>query len=237
MVARRGGKVIVMCPPDLRRLFGSVVGVSGWVLFGEPLPPFDVHCPLMSLPLAFGMTVETIPNSVPYLHAESSEIARWRQRVANEPAGLKVGVVWGGRSTHQNDHNRSIPLLILAPLSRVPGVHFYSLQKGGPASQATNSPGKMKLVDWTSELGDFADTAALIANLDLVISVDSAVAHLAGAIGKPIWLLAPFVTDWRWPVGRENSPWYPTMRVFRQKATGRWDEVIERVAQCLANKF
>jgi len=234
MVAGRGGNVIVMCPPHLRRLFQSVPGVGGWVVFDEPLPQFDVHCPLMSLPLAFGTTLETIPASVPYLHAEAGEIERWRERLAGEPAGLKVGLVWAGRSTHKNDHNRSVPLSILAPLAEVPGVNFYSLQKGEPAAQAKHPPGGMKLVDWTQELNDFADTAALIANLDLVVSVDTAVAHLSGAVSRPVWLLAPFVTDWRWPLGREDSPWYPTMRVFRQKATGQWDEIIERVAKCLA---
>ncbi len=234
MVAERGGRVIVMGPPDLRGLFRSVRGVSEWVDFGDRLPPFDVQCPLMSLPLAFGTTMETIPASVPYLDAEVAEIARWRDRLAGEPPGLKVGLVWAGRSTHTNDHNRSIPLSILTPLAKVAGLNFHSLQKGDQAAQARRPPGGMKLVDWTEELNNFADTAAYIANLDLVISVDTAVAHLTGAIGRPVWLLAPFVTDWRWPLGREDSPWYPTMRVFRQKAFGQWDEVIERVATALS---
>jgi hypothetical protein len=124
MVAKRGGKVIVTCPAELLRLFQSVTGVAGWVAFDEPLPSFDIHCPLMSLPLAFGTTVQTIPRSVPYLHADTRDIGRWRDRLAGGPAGLKVGLVWAGRSEHKNDHNRSIPLSILASVARAPGVSF-----------------------------------------------------------------------------------------------------------------
>ncbi|OYV71168.1 MAG: hypothetical protein B7Z74_07275 [Deltaproteobacteria bacterium 21-66-5] len=203
LVAERGGRVIVMCPPELRRLLSSLTDIDRFVLFDEPLPEFDVQCPTMSLPLAFGTTPETIPASVPYLRAEAGDIERWRERLAREPAGPKVGLVWAGRSTHKNDHNRSLPLSLLAPLAAVPGIHFYSLQKGGPSSQAKNAPQGMRLVDWTDELHDFADTAALVTNLDLVIGVDTAVAHLTGALGKPVWLLAPHVSDWRWPAGRD----------------------------------
>ena len=120
-----------------------------------------------------------------------------------------------------------------APLARLPGVSFYSLQKGEQAGQARNPPTGLELIDWTEDLHDFADTAALIANLDLVISVDTAVAHLAGAMGRPVWLLLPFIPDWRWLLDREDSPWYPTMRLFRQKAAGQWDDVIARVTECL----
>lgn len=234
LVAARGGKVIVMCPRELRRLFDSVEGIAQFVLFDEPLPQFDVHCPLMSLPLVFGTTPRTVPDSVPYLRADARDAERWRERLAGERAGFHVGLVWAGRSTHKNDHNRSMPLATLAPLSGVSGVNFYSLQMGEQALQTANPPGKMRLINWTRELNDFADTAALIAGLDLVISVDSAVAHLTGALGKRVWLLTPHVTDWRWPLGREDSAWYPTMRVFRQPATGRWDVVIEQVAESLA---
>ena len=189
----------------------------------------------MSLPLALGTTVQTIPGSVPYLHADSRAIERWRERLARDAVGLKLklGLVWAGNATQKNDR-RSLPLSLLAPLARVQGVDFYSLQKGASARQAKAAPGGMNLIDWTEELSDFADTAALVANLDLVITVDTAVAHLAGAMAKPVWVLVPFMPDWRWPLGREDSPWYPTARLFRQQATGRWDEVIERVAGCLA---
>lgn len=236
LVAERGGRVIVMCPEELRRLFDSLPDVVQFVLLrpNEPLPAFDVQCSLMSLPLAFGTTTETVPASVPYLRAAPGDVDHWRKRLAAGPAGRKVGLVWAGRPTHTNDRNRSIALSLLAPLAAVPGVEFYSLQKGDAASQAKNPPDRMRLTDWTDELSDFADTAALITNLDLVIAVDTAVAHLTGALGKPVWLLAPRVGDWRWPADRDDSAWYPTLRLFRQCATGQWDEVIARVARALA---
>jgi tetratricopeptide (TPR) repeat protein len=234
LVAERCGRVIVSCRPELHRLFQSTPEVAQWVAPGEPLPLFDAHCPLMSLPLALGTTVQTIPRSVPYLQVDSRAIERWRERLAHDPGGLKVGLAWAGSSAHKNDRNRSLPLSLLAPWAQVQGVAFYSLQKGEAAGQAKDSPGGMNLIDWTEALGDFADTAALVANLDLVISVDTAVVHLAGALGRPVWVLAPFMPDWRWLLEREDSPWYPTVRLFRQKTAGRWDEVIERVAECLA---
>jgi tetratricopeptide (TPR) repeat protein len=235
LVAERCGKVVVKSQPQLHRLLQSMPGVDQWILPGEPLPPFDAHCPLMSLPLALGTTVQTIPGSVPYLHADSRAIECWRERLARDSVGpkLKLGLVWAGSATQKNDR-RSLPLSLLAPLVRVRGVDFYSLQKGEPARQAMAPPGGMNLIDWTEELRDFADTAALLAGLDLVITVDTAVAHLAGAMGKDVWVLVPFEPDWRWPPGRDASPWYPTARLFRQQATGRWNEVIERVAGCLA---
>ncbi len=236
MVAQRGGTIVVFCPQDLLRLFQSMKGVTTWVSFDNPsgLPPYDCHCPLMSLPLVFQTKLESIPQSAGYLSPVESDVARWRRRLADEPPGFKVGLVWAGRPEHRNDHNRSIRLSTLAPLSKAAGVNFYSLQKGEAGRQATDPPEGLKLVDWSSELGDFAQTAALIANLDLVISVDSAVAHLTGALGKPVWLLAPFVTDWRWPPGRNESPWYSSIRIFQQRSSGRWDEVIERVAGALS---
>lgn len=236
LVAQRGGRVLAMCPAELHRLFRCIPDVTQWIAFDEPLPPFDVQCPLMSLPLAFGTTPETIPCSIPYLKADAGDVERWRARLAHEPDGLKVGLVWAGRPTHKNDRNRSLPLAMLAPVAGIPNVNFYSLQKGGPSSQTKSPPGGMTLVDWTDELNDFADTAALVANLDLVISVDTAVAHLTGALGTPVWLLAPHVTDWRWPPGSEDSPWYPTMRLFRQRAPNEWKEAIERAAGSLACK-
>jgi hypothetical protein len=208
--------------------------VAQWIASGDPLPEFDFHCPLLSLPRAFATTLQTIPDSVPYLHADSHEIDRWRTRLAENRSGFNVGLAWAGSSVHAQDRNRSLALSFLSPLARIPNVNFYSLQKGDAATQARNPSDAMKLVDWTEELKDFADTAALIANLDLVITVDTAVAHLAGAMGKPVWVLLPFVPDWRWMMDREDSPWYPTMRLFRQKAAGQWDKVIERVVDCLA---
>jgi ADP-heptose:LPS heptosyltransferase len=143
----------------------------------------------------------------------------------------RVGLVWAGRPGHPDDANRSLPPARLAPLAAAKNVRWYSLQKGDAAAQAREAP--MELVDWTAELNDFADTAALVANMDLVISVDTSVAHLAAALGKPVWMLVPFVPDWRWMLERGDSPWYPTMRLFRQPARGEWTEPISRIAEAL----
>jgi tetratricopeptide (TPR) repeat protein len=234
LVAARGATVVFGCDPALRRLLKGTSGIGRWVDFGEALHPFDVHCPLMSLPAAFGTTLQTIPQDVPYLRAGPEAVERWRRELAGDGHPFRVGLVWAGRPTHQNDRNRSLSLANLAPLARATGVGFYSLQKGEAGKQATNPPAGMELIDRTEELNDFADTAALMANLDLVISVDTAVAHLAGAMGKPVWMLLPFVPDWRWLLGREDSPWYPTMRLFRQPTRGDWDSVIDEVARALS---
>lgn len=221
-------------------------GVAEIVTKGEPLPEFELHSPMMSLPMVFGTRVETIPGAVPYLHADSAKAARWRERLESEMwrqgqrNNLKVGLVWAGgvRAYQLNadriDRRRSLLLSQLAPLAKVPGVVFVSLQKGVPAAQAQASPEGMTLLDWNDELRDFADTAALVQCLDLVICVDTAVAHLAGALGKPVWLLNRFDTCWRWLLEREDSPWYPTMRVFRQPKFGDWPSVIAQVRETLA---
>jgi len=235
LVAQRGGRVLVGCAPELRRLLQNMPGVGRCLDSGLMLPPFDVHCPLLSLPLAFGTTLETIPHGVPYLQADAAGVEHWRNKLALDPAGFKVGLVWAGRPTHKNERNRSLPLAALAPLAQVPGVRFYSLQKGEAAQQARTPPQGLALIDHTADLHDFADTAALIANLDLVIAVDTAVVHLAGALGKPVWTLLPFLPDWRWLLNRTDTPWYPSMRLFRQGAPGDWSGVIQQVTQALAN--
>ncbi len=229
----------------------NVAGVSQVIARGEPPPAFDLHCPLMSLPLAFGTRVETIPSGVPYLHADAQKIAQWRTRIEQEIAPqdvkdpsqrrmLKVGLAWAGGArpdepgANRIDRRRSMHLSQFATLAAVHDVTFVSLQKGPPAAQTKMPPKGMTLLDWTNELHDFADTAALMEALDLVISVDTAVAHLTGALGKPVWLLNRFDTCWRWMLEREDSPWYPTMRIFRQPEAGDWDSVIARVAEALA---
>jgi len=234
LVAARGGQVILACPPELHRLLNDLSGITGAIAFDAPLPPFDVHCPLLSLPLAFGTTLPSVPRAVPYLHGHAAELARWQRELAGD-RHFKVGLVWAGKSTHANDRNRSLPLSALAPLARISGVSFYSLQKGAAAEQAKTPPAGMTLIDHTNELHDFADTAGLIAQLDLIISVDTAVVHLAGALGKPVWTLLPFVADWRWLLERSDSPWYPTMRLFRQPAVGDWSNVVEQVSVALAD--
>ncbi len=202
---------------------------------GDPLPAFDLHCPLLSLPRVFGTTLETIPRQVPYLNADVAMAETWRERVGAHANSLQVGLAWAGNKSHKNDRNRSMALSAFEPLARLPGIHFHCLQKGEAAGQPGRPPAGMELADWTGALDDFADTAAYIANLDLVISVDTAVAHLAGAMGKPVWVLLPFAPDWRWLLEREDSPWYPTMRLFRRTSLGDWDSVMRKVADALAD--
>jgi lipoprotein NlpI len=228
-VAARGAKVILEVQQPLARLLADLPGAAQTVTHGEDLPPFDLHCPLMSLPLALGTTLQTIPSS-PYLAADPALVAGWRQRLA-ALRELRVGVVWAGAPGKGKDFRRSLTTGHLAPLADVSGVAFVSLQKGSAAAEARGS--RLLLHDHTSELHDFADTAALVGALDLVISVDTSVAHLAGALGRPLWLLTRFEADWRWMRGCEDSPWYPTARLFRQSAPGDWDGVVARVVEAL----
>jgi Flp pilus assembly protein TadD len=233
LVAALGAKVLLEVPRELVRLLSRMPHVRT-VAAGEPLPDFDLHCPLMSLPLAFGTTLATIPAEVPYLDAEPGLIASWRQRLAVLP-GKRVGLTWaGGARPHQFhaqalDRRRSIGLAGFAGLATLPGLVLVSLQKGPPAAEARAPPSGMVMHDWTDALEDFADTAALIMALDLVICVDTAVAHLAGALGKPVWVLNRFDQCWRWLRGRHDSPWYPSARLFRQPVPGDWDSVMREV--------
>ncbi|HYD66946.1 tetratricopeptide repeat protein [Azospirillum sp.] len=236
MVAARGARVVLEVPGPLRRLLDRTPGLERVIAQGEPRPEYDAHCPLLSLPLAFGTRLETIPAGMPYLHADPAAVERWRARLAEDGA-LRVGLVWAGNprrnaiNAHAIDRRRSMRLEQFAPLAGVPGVRFVSLQKGEEtAPQAKTPPAGMDLVDWMDEVGDFADTAALIANLDLVIGVDTSVIHLAGGLGKPVWMLSRYDACWRWLAEREDSPWYPTMRIFRQPQPGAWAPVVDRLA-------
>jgi tetratricopeptide (TPR) repeat protein len=231
-VARRGGCVVVECQPALKRLLSRIPSVQTVVTDGEPLPPFDVQCPLLSLPLAFGTDLNSIPASVPYLKPDRKQSAIWKKRLAAEKPHRRIGLAWAGSAMHKKDRTRSVELSQLAPLAAIPGTSFFSLQTGEAGKQAP--PADMTLHDFTAELSDFADTAALLSCLDLVITVDTAVAHLAGAMGKPVWVLVSYAPDWRWLVHREDSPWYPTLRLFRQTSIGDWANVIQRVADSLA---
>jgi tetratricopeptide (TPR) repeat protein len=200
----------------------------------DSLPPFDVQCPLLSLPLAFGTTLETIPAAVPYLRVNPAKAEAWRRRLAGDTRP-RVGLVWaGGVRAHDpeaaaTDRRRSIALAQLAPLADLDTVSWYSLQKGAPAAQAKAPPAGMALIDLMDEVRDFADTAALVAQLDLVISVDTSVAHLAAGLGKPVWLLSRFDGCWRWLLEGDDSPWYPGLRLYRQATPGAWPPVIERL--------
>ena len=234
LVQERCAKIIVECQPELQRLLQAMLVDHTVVARGQPLPSFDIHCPLLSLPRLFTTDLTNIPSNVPYLHANATNARVWRDRLADHSSSAKVGIVWAGNPANTNDRNRTLKLLTLAPLAGVSNVRFFSLQKGMAGSEAKTLPIGMQLTDFADELKDFADTAALIANLDLVITVDTAVAHLAGAMGRPVWTLLPFAPDWRWLLDREDSPWYPTMRLFRQPALGDWDSVIRRLAGELA---
>lgn len=233
-----GADVTLVVQPSLVRLMRSLHPRVEILSSQQEIGDYHLHCALMSLPRAFGTTVETIPAPIPYLHADPDATARWRARLA-ELAGRKVGLVWSGASRPENpaayatDLKRSLALPQLAPLAAVKGVSFVSLQKGPAAAQAATPPAGMVLHDWTDELEDFADTAALVAALDLVITVDSAVLHLAGALGRPVWAPDRYDHCWRWLLGREDSPWYPTLRLFRQAAPNAWEPVMERLSQAL----
>jgi tetratricopeptide (TPR) repeat protein len=238
IAAEAGAHVIVGVPHALASLMQTLKGVARVITDGDAVPEYDLNCAMMSLPLAFRTTVETIPASVPYLHAEASATAKWRDRLSGLH-GRRIGLVWAGKSRPWDsvlvalDQRRSTTLASMAPLASVPGCHFISLQLGAPGGQAADAPAGMVMHDFTGELVTLADTAALVANLDLVISVDTSTAHLAGALGKPIWLLNRFDTCWRWFLDRDDSPWYPTMRIFRQPEAGDWGTVMRSVTEAL----
>jgi len=233
-VVALGGTVLVACRAELVPLFTPLAQGCRFISEGQALPPFDMHCPLMSLPGVMGTTLDSIPGAAPYLQADLAAKERWQQLIGGGSA-LKVGLGWAGNPEHKTDRLRSMDIAQLAPLARVPGVQFFSLQKRAPGARAQARPPQLPIADWTELRKDFADTASLIASLDLVISVDTAVAHIAGALGKPVWTMLSFAPDWRWLTDRLDSPWYPTMRLFRQKAWGDWGSVISDVADALMN--
>jgi len=231
LVQAAGGTVILDVQRSLLRLAAELPGIETLVATGDPLPPFECHSPLMSLPAAFQTSIESIPAQVPYLRVpaeakQSAEGLEWPEK------GLRVGLVWSGNPLFPEDRLRSIPLSDFGALLALHGVRFFSLQMGPAASQLAQVDAQ--IIDLQAAIADMADTAALIEKLDLVITVDTAVAHLAGALGKPVWVLLPFAPDWRWLMERADSPWYPTMRLFRQPKFGDWPSVLERVRGDLA---
>jgi tetratricopeptide (TPR) repeat protein len=244
LVAAQGAKVILEVPAELTRLLATLDGVSELVELGKPLPDFDCHVPLLSLPLAFRTDSASIPGATPYLFADRAAARHWGERLASDGAhSLKIGLVWaGGNRPHvaeirKYDARRSVALETLGPILDVsrPQTRFYSLQKGPAAQQLRETPElAARIVDYTDEFIDFADTAAFVDNLDLVITVDTSVAHLAGAMGKPVWIMNRFDTCWRWQLDRTDSPWYPHARLFRQLTLGDWSTVVEAVRDALA---
>jgi tetratricopeptide (TPR) repeat protein len=236
MVAAAGGRVVLAVPKALGRLMSTLDGIADVLVEeNEALPPFDYYCPLLSLPLVFTTTMQTIPAATPYLRGDT---APWSDFLAGL-SGLKVGLVWAGKSRTAQPHavaidkRRSMHLTAIASLLKVPGCSFVSLQCGPPAAQMHALPDGGLLHDVSGRIGDWADTAGLISGLDLVIAVDTAVAHLAGALGRPVWMLNRFDSCWRWLMKGDDTPWYPTMRLFRQTSQGDWAGVIERVQTAL----
>ncbi len=232
LAAARGARVILEVDRRLQTLMSSLDGVAQVLSAGDPLPEFDMHCPLLSLPRAFHTLLETIPSHTPYLRAPSDWLTKWNTRLGPK-RGLRVGLIWSGNPAHHRDQARSIELNALTPLLDVPAT-FFSLQKDVRAADAALLAGRKDVIQLADELADFSDTAAVMAQLDLIISVDTSTVHLAGALGRPVWILLPYLPDWRWLLDRGTSPWYPTARLFRQDETRGWDSVIPHVQAALS---
>ncbi|QOZ14289.1 hypothetical protein XI02_03770 [Bradyrhizobium sp. CCBAU 21365] len=234
MLAGGGGRIVLQVQPALVALLRPILPDVAVFARGEPLPPFDLQLPLLSLPRIFRTTVETIPAATSYLRADAGKLARWREALAGVTA-LKVGAVWAGNPRHKGDRQRSLPADAVLPRLVTSGVQLYSLQKEPRPDDAPVLRGLgAGIVDLAPMLGDFADTAAAVCALDLVIAVDTSVAHLAGALGRPVWMLCPYALDWRWLRDRADTPWYPTMRLFRQDKPQAWDRVLTRISDELA---
>jgi len=235
MLAERGARVLLVVQDSLHGLLSgmNVVLQCAPVSAVSTLPAFDFHCPISSLPLAFGTRLDTIPTAIPYLPSPAtSRVQAWEDRLGPRTR-LRVGLVWSGRPSHMNDHNRSIPLQAFSRLFDVDAT-LLSLQKDLRPNDAALLRGRSEIIDLTADLTDFTETAALVSCLDLIISVDTSVAHLAGALGRPTWILLPYTPDYRWLLDRSDSPWYPTMRLYRQTAIGDWNGPLQQLAAELA---
>jgi tetratricopeptide (TPR) repeat protein len=225
-LAEQGARVVVCVQPELKALVNGLSGAAAVIGSDEPAPAFELHCPLPSLPLAFRTELATIPGGVPYLRAPADRIAAWAKHLAPGDR-LRVGLTWSGNPGHAADRHRSIPFGGLGALLDEPRAVFVSLQKEVRPDDEPRIVHEARVQRF--DFADFADTAAVISQLDLVITVDTSVAHLAGALGKPVWILLPRAPDWRWLLDREDSPWYPTARLWRQQRLDDWDGVIARV--------
>lgn len=236
LLKETGAEVLFEVPHSLKRLISSGAGIDRLLSRNDPLPEFDCHVPLLSLPGLLGTRKETIPAVIPYLGAAAADRNKWRAKLDTLGPGLRVGIAWSGNPKHINDRARSIPFGNLGALFRIGGVQWISLQKGkaGPNAVQWQDEDHISWIDWTDSLADYADTAALIEELDLVIAVDTSVAHLAGALGKAVWILLPFAPDWRWLLELPSTPWYPSARLYRQKQVGNWQGVLATVGDDLA---
>ena len=234
LVHKRGGTVVFECPDHLVPLFGRLAGVDRLVPRDSPLPAFDVHMPLLSAPAIFGTTLTSIPADVPYLAAEQDLVERWGHELQTAQPCFRVGIVWQGNPKHHADRYRSFPLACFEPLAHIGGVRLFSLQKGPGSEQLGQMAGRLPIVDLGPRLDSFVDTAAIMKNLDLVVTADTARGPRGRALAVPVWVALTFAPDWRWLLKREDSPWYPTMRLFRQTAWGDWQGVFQRMAKELA---
>jgi Tfp pilus assembly protein PilF len=239
LIADRCQELILGCSAEMGPLLSTIPGVSQYCHRWTDVPGHAAHCRLSSVPHLVHTTLDTIPATVPYLFADPARIEAWRQRLdATLPHGARrIGLAWTGRPTHPNDRRRSVPLARFAPIAAAGPATFISLQKPMPQPDQAAMARFVGMSDISTDLTDFGETAALIANLDLMITVDTAIGHLAGAMGKPVWIMLPKASDWRWLLERSDSPWYPTARLFRQSTPGAWDPVIAAVAAALGQEL
>ncbi|WP_207477509.1 tetratricopeptide repeat protein [Arenibaculum pallidiluteum] len=232
LVRAAGGRMVMTCQPQLERLLRGAGVLDGLLCNGDPMPACDFHVPLLSLPRAFGTRLETVPADIPYLRTDPSWAAPWAERLGPRMRP-RIGLVWSGSTAHLNDRNRSMTAASLAPLLSDRRFEFLGVQVGVRAGDQAFLAAHPEFRQMGEHVRDFADSAALIEQLDLLVSVDTSAAHLAGALGRPVWTLLPYVPDWRWMLGGETTPWYPTMRLFRQSRAGDWDAVVAAVARAL----
>jgi hypothetical protein len=234
MLARAGAKVVLEVQPELKPLLGALEGAASCHARGEPLPAFDVHCPLGSLPLATKTDADSVPANIPYLQANEASLAKWRSRIEALP-GKRVAIAWAGHARHANDRNRSMTLDLLAPLFAIGGVSFISIQRDLRESDAATLARHPNITHVGDDLADMADTAAVTGLADLTLAVDTSVVHLAGSMGRDVWVMLPFSPDWRWTRDGARSPWYPRTRLFRQPSIGDWKSVVATIGDALGS--
>ncbi len=234
LLARAGAKVVLEVQPELKSLLSGIEGVTACVARGEPLPGYDVHTPLGSLPLALKTDASTVPADLPYLHADPARIEQWQSKLGALP-GKRVAVAWAGQAKHANDANRSLDLKVLEPLLTLEGISFVSIQRELRDGDAALLASRAHVTPIGGDLNDMADTAAVLSLCDLLISVDTSIVHLAGAMARPAWVMLPFAPDWRWGLTGDHSAWYPQVRLFRQPSLGDWPSAMTQVRTALAD--